>query len=69
MGFGFTDNLQVVTTSNYNTITNFHTLQITAAHAKSFRSAVSSPVTARSFNDFLGVMYVQIWLLYHLAFP
>jgi hypothetical protein len=33
---GFTDHLQVVTTSNYNTVTNFHTLQITTAHAKSF---------------------------------
>jgi hypothetical protein len=36
--------LQVVTTNNYNTIVNFHTLQITTVSAKSFQSAVSSPV-------------------------
>jgi hypothetical protein len=45
-GFGleirFIDPLQVVTTSNYNTIANFHTLQITAPHAKSFQSTVTS---------------------------
>jgi hypothetical protein len=40
---GFIDHLQVVTTSNYNTIANFHTLQITTAHAKSFQSAVTIP--------------------------
>jgi hypothetical protein len=44
MGFGlktgFTDHLQVVTTSNCNTVVNFHTLQITTAHAKSSQSAV-----------------------------
>jgi hypothetical protein len=33
---GFIDHLQVVTTSKYNIIANFHTLQITRAHAKSF---------------------------------
>jgi hypothetical protein len=41
---GFIDHLHVVPTSNYNTIANFHTLQITTAHAKSFQSAVSSQV-------------------------
>jgi hypothetical protein len=40
----FIDHLQNVTTSNYNTIANVYTLQITTAHAKSFQSAVSSPV-------------------------
>jgi hypothetical protein len=39
---GFIDPLQDVTASNYNTVTNFHTLQITAAHAKPFQSAVTS---------------------------
>jgi hypothetical protein len=33
---GFIDHLQVVTTNNYNTIANFHILQVTTAHAKSF---------------------------------
>jgi hypothetical protein len=32
-----------LTGRNYNTIANFHTLQITRTHAKSFHSAVSSP--------------------------
>jgi hypothetical protein len=36
MIIGFTDNLQVITTNNYNTIADFHTLQITTAYAKSF---------------------------------
>jgi hypothetical protein len=40
---GFIDHLQVVTTGNYNTVANFHTLHITTARAKSFQSAVSSP--------------------------
>jgi hypothetical protein len=29
LGIGFIDNLQVVTTNNYNIIADFHTLQIT----------------------------------------
>jgi hypothetical protein len=33
LDIGFIDHLQIVNTSNYNTITNFHTLQITTAHA------------------------------------
>jgi hypothetical protein len=35
-GFGFVDHLRVVTTDNYNIIADFHTLQITTAHAKSY---------------------------------
>jgi hypothetical protein len=47
------DPLHIVTTSNCNTITNFHTLQITTAHAESFKSAVTShfPVTDRNSGD------------------
>jgi hypothetical protein len=45
-GFGFIDHLQVVTTNNYNTIADFHTLQFTRAHAKSFQASVSSPVVS-----------------------
>jgi hypothetical protein len=46
LGFGFTDhfNIQLVTTLNYRAIADLHTSQITTAHAKSFQSAVSSPV-------------------------
>jgi hypothetical protein len=51
MGFeleiGFIDHLQLITTSNCNTIADLHTLQITTAHAKSSQSAFTShfPVT------------------------
>jgi hypothetical protein len=43
---GFIDHFhsRLVTTLNYNAITEFRTLQITAAHTKSFQSAVSSRV-------------------------
>jgi hypothetical protein len=37
-------NTRLVTTINYSAIADLHTLQITTAHAKSFQSAVSSPV-------------------------
>jgi hypothetical protein len=41
---GFIDHLQVVTTSNCNTVANSHTLHITTAHTKSFMSDVFSLV-------------------------
>jgi hypothetical protein len=37
---GFTDHLQIVTTSNYSAMANLHTLQITRARTKSSQSAV-----------------------------
>jgi hypothetical protein len=46
LDIGFIDHLHVVTTKNYNTIANFHTLQITTAHTKSFQSAVSSTLVS-----------------------
>jgi hypothetical protein len=36
------DHLQIVTANYYNTVTNFHTFQITTAHAKSFQSAFTN---------------------------
>jgi hypothetical protein len=46
MGFGlevgFIDHLDIVTTSNYNAITDLHTLQFAAAHAKPSQSAFTS---------------------------
>jgi hypothetical protein len=51
---GFIDhfNTRLVTTLNYSVIANFHTLQITTIHAKSFQSAVSSPVVpGNGFNS------------------
>jgi hypothetical protein len=44
IGFIGQFNAQLVTTHNYRAVTNPQTLQITPAHAKSFQSAVSSPV-------------------------
>jgi hypothetical protein len=43
---GFIDhfNTRLLTTLNYSIIGDLRTLQITTAHAKSFQSAVSSPV-------------------------
>jgi hypothetical protein len=50
---GFIDHLQVVTTSDYehNTIASFHTLQITAAQAKSFQSAFISRFLVTDFKN------------------
>jgi hypothetical protein len=43
---GFTEQLQIVTTSNYSAIANSHTLKFTTARTKSSQSAVSLPVVA-----------------------
>jgi hypothetical protein len=48
---GFIDHLQVITTNNYITIDNFHTLQITTAHAKSFQSAFTSCSPVMELNN------------------
>jgi hypothetical protein len=46
-------NTRLVTTLNYSVIANFHTSQITAAHTKSFMSAVTYrfPVTVLNNGD------------------
>jgi hypothetical protein len=50
MGFGliigFIERLYLVTTNNYNTFTDLHTVQITTANTKSSQSPVSSPIIA-----------------------
>jgi hypothetical protein len=48
---GFTDYLQIVTTSNYNTITNQDTLQITTAHAKPSQPASTSRFHVTDLNN------------------
>jgi hypothetical protein len=40
---GLIEQLQIITTSNHNTIANSHTPHFTTAHTKSSQSAVSSP--------------------------
>jgi hypothetical protein len=47
----FVYHLQVVTTNNYNTIANFHILQITRAHTKSFQSAFASRFPVTDLNN------------------
>jgi hypothetical protein len=51
---GFIGRLQIVTTNNYNTIDNFHTLQITTAYSfQYFQLAFTSrfPVTVLNNGD------------------
>jgi hypothetical protein len=48
---GFVDHLHGVTTNNYNIISNFHTLQMTTAHAKSFQPAFTSRFPATDLNN------------------
>jgi hypothetical protein len=48
---GFIEILQLLTTKNYNVLTNSSILQITTAHAKSSQSAVSSPVVAWQWSQ------------------
>jgi hypothetical protein len=53
-GFGlvirYIDHLQIVTTSNYSTITNSHTLEFATACTKPSQSAVSTLVVAWTSN-------------------
>jgi hypothetical protein len=48
---GFIDHLQIVTTSNYNTIADSLTLQITTTHAKSSQSAFISRFLVTYLNS------------------
>jgi hypothetical protein len=54
MGFwleiGFIYHLRIVTTSNYNTIANLHTLQITTAHAKPSQFSFTSRFLVTDLN-------------------
>jgi hypothetical protein len=49
-GFGFvtggTEHLSLVTTYDYNTLANSHTVRINIPHVKSSQFAMSSPVVA-----------------------
>jgi hypothetical protein len=54
----FTDHLQEVTTNNYYTVDDFHTLQINTAHAKSFRASIVFTghfLTTASNNNYYSV--------------
>jgi hypothetical protein len=43
---GFTEHLQILTTSNYSAIANSHNQKFTTARTKSSHSSVCSPVVA-----------------------
>jgi hypothetical protein len=79
MGFelatGFTDHLQIVTTSNYYIISNRHTSQITKAHAKPPARTSHFPVMDLNNGEFsasvlmllLSSEYPATALLLHLT--
>jgi hypothetical protein len=48
---GFIDHLQAVTTNNFNTIANFHNLQITTTHAKSVFCVFIRPSMVTACNS------------------
>jgi hypothetical protein len=54
---GCIDHLQVVSISSYNNISNFHTSQITTAHAKFSQPGITSrrPVTVLNNGDFFSI--------------
>jgi hypothetical protein len=58
---GFIDhfNTRLVTTFNYSAIANLHTLKTTTAHAKSFQSAVSSPVIPWQWLLTVGILQLH----------
>jgi hypothetical protein len=66
MGFGlevgFIDDVQIVTTSNDNTVADLHTLQITAAHTKPSQSAFTSrfPVTYLINGDSSASVFMSL---------
>jgi hypothetical protein len=60
---GFIDHLRVVTTNNYNTISNFHTSQITTAHPKSLQSAFTSLFPVTDVNNGNSSAFMLILLL------
>jgi hypothetical protein len=57
MGFGLVTQFihylytELITTSNYNTVANLHTLQIIRAHAKSSQSAFTSRFLVMDLNS------------------
>jgi hypothetical protein len=56
---GFIDHLQDVSTNNYKTIDNFHTLQNTTANAKSFQSAVTSFFPVKDLLHQLNLLFAD----------
>jgi hypothetical protein len=48
---GFINNLQIVTTGNYNALANLHTLQITTAHAEPSQCASTSCLLVMGLNN------------------
>jgi hypothetical protein len=56
---GFVDHLQVVTTNNYSTVANSHTLLTTTAHAKFFQPTVSSLVVSQYRLLSVGILQLH----------
>jgi hypothetical protein len=63
---GFINHLQVVTTNNYYTNTDFHTLQSTVAHALGF-SISTSRLLATDLNTEISISnHYEVFLLFRL---
>jgi hypothetical protein len=70
MGFGlvigFIDQLQAVTTNNYNIITDFHTFQSTVAQALGFSVSISR-LLATDLNTKISTSnHYEVFLLFRL---
>jgi hypothetical protein len=64
---GFTNQLQIVTTSNYNTIANLHTLKITPAQAKPYQAAFTCHFPALDLNN--GDPLASVFVLLSSEYP
>jgi hypothetical protein len=60
---GFIDHLQIVTTSNYSSIANLHSLQLARTHAKSSQSSFASRILVTDLNSVGSSAYVPTMLL------
>jgi hypothetical protein len=65
IGFILNFNTRLVTTCNYNTITDLHSLQntVTATHAKSLQSAFNSRFPVMDLNNGESSAFVLMLLL------
>jgi hypothetical protein len=63
---GFINNLQIVTTNNYYTITDFHTFQSNVAHVLGF-SVSTSRLLATDLNTEISTSnHYEVFLLFRL---
>jgi hypothetical protein len=70
MGFGlvigFINNLHVITTNNYSTITDFHTFQSTVAYALGFSLSTSRRLATDLNTEIITSNHYEVFLLLRL---